>query len=90
MSANNQNELDFGDAAKVGRDVIGGDSNVVTFYHTEILQISEQEITSRKLITTSPYKGLKPFESRDKELFFGRDNFITTLVNELESTHSHN
>lgn len=53
----------------------------------QILQISAKEITSRELIPTSPYKGLKPFESRDKELFFGRDNFITNLVNELEQTN---
>ena len=64
-----------------------GEGNVVTYNQTEILQISREEITSRKLITTSPYKGLKAFESRDKELFFGRDNFITTLVNELEQTN---
>ena len=81
---NNQNRLDFGDDATIGRDVIGGDSNVININHTEILQISEEKITSRELITTSPYKGLKQFESRDKELFFGRDNFITTLVDEDE------
>lgn len=84
---NNQNRLDFGDDATIEGDVIGGDSNVTTVYHTEILQISEEKITSRKLIITSPYKGLKPFESRDKELFFGRDHFITTLVDELEQTN---
>ena len=66
---------------------VHGEGNVLTFNQTEILQISEKEITSRELITTSPYKGLKQFESRDKELFFGRDNFITTLVNELEQTN---
>ena len=64
-----------------------GDGNIVTFNQTQILQISEKEISSRELIITSPYKGLKAFESRDKELFFGRDNFITTLVNELEQTN---
>ncbi len=84
---NNQNSFDFGDDATIDGDVIGGDSNVITFNHTEILQISVEKITSRELITTSPYKGLKPFDSRDKELFFGRDNFITTLVNELEQTN---
>ena len=84
---NNQNKLDFGNDAKVGRDVIGGDSNVFTYNHTEILQISEQEIISRKLITASPYKGLRPFEFKDKELFFGRDNFVTSLVAQLEDTN---
>ncbi|MDF5717397.1 MAG: WD40 repeat domain-containing protein [Rhizonema sp. NSF051] len=66
---------------------VHGEGNVLTFNQTEILQISEKEITARKLITTSPYQGLKQFESRDKELFFGRDNFITTLVDELEHTN---
>ena len=66
---------------------VHGERNILTFNQTEILQISEKEITTRELITTSPYKGLKTFESRDKELFFGRDNFITTLVNELEQTN---
>ena len=84
---NNQNKLNFGNDANVARDVIGGDSNTFTYNHTEILQISQKEITSRKLIITSPYKGLKPFDASDKELFFGRDNFITTLVTELEQTN---
>jgi WD40 repeat protein len=66
---------------------VQGEGNILTFNQTEILQITEREITTRELITTSPYKGLKTFESRDKELFFGRDNFITTLVNELEQTN---
>ena len=61
--------------------------NIYTFNQTEILQISEKEITTRKLISTSPYKVLKTFESKDKELFFGRDNFITTLINELEQSN---
>ena len=60
---------------------IHGEGNILTFNQTEILQLYERKITTRPLITTSPYKGLKSFESRDKELFFGRDNFITTLVN---------
>ncbi|WP_407887918.1 ATP-binding protein, partial [Scytonema sp. NUACC26] len=66
---------------------VHGEGNVLTFNQTEILQISEKEITARELITTSPYKGLKQFESRDKELFFGRDNFIKTLIDELEYTN---
>ncbi|MGB3653556.1 MAG: NACHT domain-containing protein, partial [Rivularia sp. (in: cyanobacteria)] len=66
---------------------VHGEGNILTFNQTEILQITEREITTRELIITSPYKGLKTFESRDKELFFGRDNFITTLVNELEQSN---
>lgn len=66
---------------------VHGEGNILTFNQTEILKITEREITSRELIKTSPYKGLEAFKSRDKELFFGRDNFITTLVNELEQTN---
>ncbi|AKG20075.1 NACHT and WD repeat domain-containing protein [Calothrix sp. 336/3] len=66
---------------------VHGEGNVLTFNQTEILQISAETITSRTLTTTSPYKGLKRFESSDKELFFGRDNFITALVRELEQTN---
>jgi energy-coupling factor transporter ATP-binding protein EcfA2 len=66
---------------------VQGDGNVLTFYQTKILQISEKEITARELITTSPYKGLKSFESRDKELFFGRESFVAGLVERLEYTN---
>lgn len=34
----------------------------------------------------SPYKGLKKFEIEDKDRFFGRDQFVASLVNELEQT----
>lgn len=66
---------------------IQGDSNVITFNRTEILQISVNEIKTRKFIETSPYKGLKKFESEDKDLFFGRDQFLKSLVNELKQTN---
>jgi energy-coupling factor transporter ATP-binding protein EcfA2 len=66
-----------------------GDNNIVnvTFNKTEILQISVAEIKTRQFIQTSPYKGLKKFELEDKDLFFGRDQFLTGLVNELEQTN---
>jgi WD40 repeat protein/class 3 adenylate cyclase len=35
----------------------------------------------------SPYKGLKKFELEDRERFFGRDQLIASLVNELEQFH---
>ena len=89
---NNSNIKQQLDSSQVHGAVIGnqgdknvqiyGEGNLLTFNQTEILQISEREITSRELIITSPYKGLKTFESRDRELFFGRDNFITSLVNQ--------
>lgn len=81
--------LGGGMQAAIGDDniQIQGDSNVVTFNKTEILQISVDEIKTREFIETSPYKGLKKFEPEDKDLFFGRDQFLTSLVNELEQTN---
>ncbi|NJM74180.1 MAG: hypothetical protein HC862_31165 [Scytonema sp. RU_4_4] len=70
-----------------GNIQVQGESNVVTFNKTEILQISVEEIKTRQFIQTSPYKGLKKFEPEDKDLFFGRDQFLTGLVNELEQTN---
>ncbi|WP_414582338.1 NACHT and WD repeat domain-containing protein [Scytonema sp. PCC 10023] len=81
--------LGGGMIAAIGDDnvQIQGDSNVVTFNKTEILQIAVEEIKTRQFIETSPYKGLKKFEPEDKDLFFGRDQFLTGLVNELEQTN---
>ncbi|WP_414586422.1 NACHT domain-containing protein [Scytonema sp. PCC 10023] len=80
--------LGGGMQAAIGDNIqIQGDSNVVTFNKTEILQISVDEIKTREFIETSPYKGLKKFEPEDKDLFFGRDQFLTSLVNELEQTN---
>lgn len=81
--------LGSGMIAAIGDDnlQIQGDSNVVTFNKTEILQIAVEEIKTRQFIETSPYKGLKKFEPEDKDLFFGRDQFLTGLVNELEQTN---
>jgi WD40 repeat protein len=61
---------------------IQGDGNTIT--QTKILQISVDEIKTRQFIQTSPYKGLKKFELEDKDLFFGRDQFITQLIKKLE------
>lgn len=60
---------------------------VVTVTQTRIIQISVDEIKTRELITTSPYKGLRTFEPEDSDRFFGRDQFIAGLVNELEQTN---
>ncbi|WP_414586087.1 eIF2A-related protein [Scytonema sp. PCC 10023] len=70
-----------------GNVQIHGDSNVLTFNKTEILQISGEPIKNREFIKTSPYRGLKKFEPQDKDLFFGRDQFLKGLVNELEQTN---
>jgi hypothetical protein len=67
--------------------VVSGDGNVVTVTNTKIIQISVDEIKTRELNTTSPYKGLKKFEPGDADRFFGRDQFLGGLVNELEQTN---
>lgn len=67
--------------------VVSGDGNLVTFNRTEIIQISPNEIKTRQLIITSPYKGLKKFEPEDKDRFFGRDQFLKSLAAELEQTN---
>ena len=96
----NQNQDNAGDQLLSQQQSLGdlqvhGDDNtfnviqaqVVTLTQTKIIQISVDEIKTRKLITTSPYKGLKTFEPVDKDRFFGRDQFLAGLVNELEQTN---
>lgn len=68
-------------------DVSVVSSQNVTFNQTQIIQISVEEVKTRRFIITSPYKGLKKFELEDKDRFFGRDQFLTGLVNELEQTN---
>ncbi len=58
-----------------------------TFNQTQIIQIAVAEIKTRSFNDTSPYRGLKPFGQTDKDYFFGRDQFLTGLVNELEQTN---
>ena len=57
------------------------------FSQTQIIPTSPDEIKTRELKEASPYKGLKRFEAVDKDRFFGRDQFLTGLVNQLEQTH---
>lgn len=58
-----------------------------SFNQTQIFQISVDEITTRSLILTSPYQGLKSFEPGDKDRFFGRDQQLLYLTQELERTN---
>ncbi|MDJ0590990.1 MAG: ATP-binding protein, partial [Pleurocapsa sp. MO_226.B13] len=59
---------------------VQGEGNVLTFNKTEILQISVETITNRELIKTCPYKGLKRFNFKDRDNFFGRDRLIARLL----------
>ena len=70
-------------------NIVDGDNNAFaqTFNHTEIFQILAEEIKTRLFVARSPYKGLKKFESEDKDRFFGRDQFLKALVTELDQTN---
>jgi WD40 repeat protein len=65
-------------------DIVGGDK--ITTINTTI-QISVEAITQRPLITASPYRGLDRFEDRDKDLFFGRDQLIKSLLAQLSASN---
>jgi hypothetical protein len=65
-------------------DIVGGDK-ITTI--TTTIQISVEAITQRTLITTSPYRGLDRFEDRDKDLFFGRDQLIKSLLAQLSASN---
>lgn len=84
-------QQNLGDVNLLGDDnnfnLVQGDNNVITLNRTKIIQISVDEIKTREFKEASPYKGLKRFEAADKDRFFGRDQFLTGLVNELEKTN---
>ncbi len=84
-------QQNLGDVNLLGDDnnfnLVQGNNNVITFSRTKIIQISVDEIKTREFKQASPYKGLKRFEAGDKDRFFGRDQFLTGLVNELEQTN---
>jgi WD40 repeat protein len=65
-------------------DIVGGDK-ITTI--TTTIQISVEAITQRPLITSSPYRGLDRFEDRDKDLFFGRDQLIKSLLTQLSASN---
>ena len=80
---------------RVGDIQVPGDENTinivqggsVTFTQTKIIQISVDEIKARKPNTTSPYKGLSAFGREDSDRFFGRDQFLASMIDELEQTN---
>jgi energy-coupling factor transporter ATP-binding protein EcfA2 len=79
----------FGDLQVQGRDNILNAINAtgdVTLNQQKIYQIRREEI-QQELNATSPYKGLKQFEPRDSDRFFGRDQFIRQLMGDLQQTN---
>ncbi|MBE7385445.1 MAG: WD40 repeat domain-containing protein [Leptolyngbya sp. SIO1E4] len=60
------------------------DLSQATLSQTQILQVAFDEIKTRPLIARSPYIGLRKFEVRDRDLFFGRDRLVSRLQNRLQ------
>jgi hypothetical protein len=65
-------------------DIVGGDKIVNI---TATIQISVEAVTQRPLVTASPYRGLDRFEDRDKDLFFGRDQLIKSLLTQISASN---
>ncbi|WP_084227206.1 AAA family ATPase [Nostoc sp. KVJ20] len=61
----------------VGRDLTF--APVQNIIETQIIQSSLEVVTQRKLNKNSPYQGLKRFNFKDRDRFFGRDKLITRL-----------
>jgi hypothetical protein len=60
-------------------DLIFAPVQIGTKIETQIVQISVAKVTQQQLIKTSPYQGLKRFNFKDRERFFGRDKLIARL-----------
>ena len=69
----------------LGNVTFGDGKNEFTFAPQQIIQISADKIKLDKLNPISPYRGLKPFENNefDSNLFFGRDQLIGRLMENL-------
>lgn len=63
----------------VSGDLIFAPVQIGTKIETQIVQISAEKVTQQPLIKTSPYQGLKRFNFKDREYFFGRDKLIARL-----------
>ncbi len=71
-----------------GSTIVSGDGNKVAVHYSETKIIQNRdEVQNRPLITISPYKGLKTFGPEDKDLFFGRHQFVTDLIQQIERTN---
>jgi WD40 repeat protein len=51
-----------------------------------IQQISRTEVTQRLLIKDSPYQGLRRFNVKDHDRFFGRDSLIADLITRVKQS----
>jgi WD40 repeat protein len=51
-----------------------------------IQQISRTEVTQQPLIKDSPYQGLRRFNVKDHDRFFGRDSLIADLITKVKQS----
>ncbi|EKU99221.1 WD40 repeat-containing protein [Leptolyngbya sp. PCC 7375] len=91
-----RNQAQSQDVAIEGNFQVSGKGNTVDFSQThvdlsqatlaqtQILQVAFDEIKTRPLIARSPYIGLRKFEVRDRDLFFGRDRLVSHFQNRLQ------
>ncbi|WP_341731881.1 tetratricopeptide repeat protein [Microcoleus sp. EPA2] len=72
----------------VSNVTFGDGVNTFNFSPTQVIQyVSVDEIKTRTLNQTSPYKGLKKFEPGDSEHFFGRDQLILSLMQDVTQSN---
>ncbi len=62
------------------------DTGHITINQAQNLPSIAETIKAQPLIQRSPYLGLRKFEVRDKDLFFGRDQLISRLLSRLQET----
>jgi WD40 repeat protein len=71
----------------VGRDLVFAPVQIGTKIETQIVQISVSKVTQQPLIKSSPYKGLKRFNVKDRDRFFGRDKLIARLLDAVNRSN---
>ena len=71
----------------VGGDLTFAPQQIETYIKTQIVEISAEKVTQKKLDKSSPYKGLKKFNQRDRKYFFGRDALITELFKAVNNSN---
>jgi WD40 repeat protein/energy-coupling factor transporter ATP-binding protein EcfA2 len=74
-------------SAQYGDISVEGDGNKLELSLTQIIQISPENVKISPFNKNSPYKGLMSFDVGDRDIFFGRDQFIKSLEQELNQTN---
>lgn len=89
MSQDFSNKVQQEQNLTLGDVVVEGVGHYIDFSQQQIIYISVDEIKTREFIQTSPYKGLKRFDSNewDVKRFFGRAQFIDGLLAELNESN---